>query len=396
MNRDYQNIHSGSFLTLPTEMVVFGLPAEEAVLAELQRRNARRAFVVSTRSLQSLADSPLHRIVRALGAHHAGTFAEVRAHAPREDVIAGARQAREAKADILIAVGGGSTIDAAKVMQMCLWFDLLSTQSLEPYLSGGDIEKQGGTTPATNAIRMIAVPTTLSAAEFTPMAGITNSETKAKQAFRHPLFGARLIVLDPSATLDTPDSLLFSSGVKAVDHAVETFCALNANPATEALSLQGLRLLSKALPEIRSQPSELQPRMNAQFGMWQAIAPFVSGAHIGASHGLGQAIGSSYQIPHGQTSCILLPAVLRWNAAENAERQEELSAAMSRPDRAAADLVAELVETLGEPTQLRSTSVKRSDFDEIARRALLLDPVRRNPRPINSVDDIKEILELAW
>src|SRR5712675_999705 len=126
MNRDYQNIHSGSFLTLPTEMVVFGLPAEEAVLAELQRRNARR-----------------------------------------EDVIAGARQAREAKADILIAVGGGSTIDAAKVMQMCLWFDLLSTQSLEPYLSGGDIEKQGGTTPATNAIRMIAVPTTLSAAEFT-------------------------------------------------------------------------------------------------------------------------------------------------------------------------------------------------------------------------------------
>jgi maleylacetate reductase len=117
---------------------------------------------------------------------------------------------------------------------------------------------------------------------------------------------------------------------------------------------------------------------------------------VGASHGIGYALGASHGIAHGHTSCVLLPAVLRWNAVVNAGRQQALSEAMDSEQRPAHALVAELVQLLEQPDSLRAVEIRREDFDTIARRALTYDPVRANPRPITTADDIKEILELAW
>jgi maleylacetate reductase len=184
--------------------------------------------------------------------------------------------------------------------------------------------------------------------------------------------------------------------MRAVDHAVESYCSPLANPATEALSLQGLRLLSRSLPRIKANPRDLEPRLEAQFGMWQAIAPSAAGVGMGASHGIGYALGGSFGVPHGHTSCVMLPSVLRWNAAVNGERQRALAAAMGAPDRSAADLVAELVAGLGQPGTLRAVGIKRENFGEIAERSLTYAPVQKNPRPVRSPADVKEILELAW
>jgi maleylacetate reductase len=245
-------------------------------------------------------------------------------------------------------------------------------------------------------IRMIAVSTTLSASEFTSNAGVTNLLTSTKEMFSHRLCAPRSVVLDPAVTLDTPEWLLLSTGMRAVDHAVESYCSPLANPATEALSLQGLRLLARSLPLIRANPRDLEPRLEAQFGMWQAIAPSAAGVGMGASHGIGYALGGSFGVPHGHTSCVMLPPVLRWNAAVNGERQRALAAAMGAPDRSAADLVAELVAGLGQPGTLRAVGIKRENFDEIAERSLTYAPVQKNPRPVRSPADVKEILELAW
>jgi maleylacetate reductase len=117
---------------------------------------------------------------------------------------------------------------------------------------------------------------------------------------------------------------------------------------------------------------------------------------MGASHGIGYALGASFGVAHGHTSCVMLPAVLRWNAAVNGERQRALAAAMGAPDAAAADLVRALVTTLDQPASLRAVGIKRENLDEIAARALSYPPVKMNPRPINSAADVKEILELAW
>ena len=387
----------GIFTMQAQERVVFGEPAGEALLTELKQRAARRVFVTSTRSLAKLSDGPLQAIETALGGLHAGTFSAISSHSPREDVIAGAAAARAAGADIIVAVGGGSVVDATKAILMCLWHDLDTPAAMEPYRSGRDDGRiPTPMAPPADPIRMIAIPTTLSAAEFTPNAGITNSETHFKQSFSHRLFVPMTVILDPEMTRATPEWLLVSTGIRSVDHAVESYCSPTANPATEPLSLQGLRLLHRALPAIVERGDDPAARLDAQFGMWQAIAASIAGAGSGASHGIGYVLGAGYGVPHGHTSCVMLPAVLRWNASFNGERQKALSAAMGAPERPAGDLVAELVQRIGQPGNLRALGIKRENLPDIAERAMTYAPVRRNPKKIAGPADVMEILEIAW
>jgi maleylacetate reductase len=387
---------AGLFNVTAQERIVFGTPAEDAVMQEVERSGARRVFLTSTRSLTQRQNGPLQRLERALGARYAGTFAAVRAHSPREDVVAGANAAREAGADLLVAVGGGSVIDATKGMLLCLWLGLDAPDAMDPYRAGFDRSSSSAAKPPADAVRMVTVSTTLSASEFTDSAGITEAATGTKQSFRHRLFAPRCVVLDPAATLDTPEWLLFCTAIRSVDHAAESYCSPLASLATEALSLQGLKLLHRALPAIRRNPADLAPRLEAQIGMWQAVSPLAAGVPTGASHGIGYALGSTFGVAHGHTSCVMLPAVLRWNAAVNADRQTALSEAMGAGDRPAWELIKELIVALDQPASLQAVGIERADLDEIARRALDYHPVRVNPRPISGVADVKEILELAW
>ncbi len=387
---------AGRFTVQPIDQIIFGTPLEEAIVAEADRIGASRVFVTSTRSLSQLENGPLQRAVHALGPRHVGTYSRISAHSPREDVIAGANAARAAKADLLVAIGGGSVIDATKAMLLCLWLGLDTIEAMEPYRDGIDGAKPAPVNPPAGAIRMIAISTTLSASEFKGTAGVTLSATNSKQSFNHRLMTPQTVILDPAATLDTPLWLLYATGIRAVDHACESYCNPKANLATEALSLQGLKLLHRSLPRVKADPASLEARMEAQFGMWQAIAPSQAGVAMGASHGIGYALGATFGVPHGHTSCVMLPAVLTWNAAVNGERQKALSEAMGAPARPAGELVKELVAGLDQPTTLREVGIKRESLDEIARRALTYRPVQINPRKISTPADVREILELAW
>jgi maleylacetate reductase len=251
---DRDGLKPGSYSVTAHERILWGRPAAEAVLEEADRYGANRIFVTSTRSLTEKQDGPLQRLERALGSRHVGTYARIRSHSPREDVVAGAAAARAAKADLLVAVGGGSVIDATKAMQLCLWLSLESVDAMELYCVGFERHKSIALALPPDPIRMLSVSTTLSASEFTENAGITQSRTNTKQSFRHRLFAPRSIVLDPAATLETPDWLLFATGIRSVDHAVENYCNSRASLATEALSLQGLKLLYRALPAIKRDP----------------------------------------------------------------------------------------------------------------------------------------------
>ncbi len=396
MTDPYAGLQSGIYPFTAQERIVHGVPAGSAVLAEAKRLGAKRVFIVSGRSLAALRDGPLQRVIAALGELHAGSFSAVRAHSPREDVIAAANAARACGADLLVGVGGGSAIDATKAVLACLWMGLDSPAAMEPYREAAPADVARAIQAPPQAIRMLAVSTTLSASEFTGMCGITDSSINAKQRYVHRLMVPVSAVLDPAATLDTPHDLLFSTAVRSVDHAVETWCSLQATPATEAASLQGLRLLARSLPAIARNPTDLKPRLEAQFGMWQAVTPLAAGVQTGASHGIGYALGAGFNVGHGHTSCVMLPAVLRWNAAVNSERQRALSEAMGAPGRPAHELIAELIAQLGQPGNLRSVGLRREQLDELAQRALVYPPVLANPRPIRAVADVREILEIAW
>jgi maleylacetate reductase len=384
---------AGSVELPALERVVFGQPAEIAVVEEVRRDGARKVFVISTRSLRHSQGGILERVERALGAAHAGTWTRIAAHTPVTDVVAAAASARAAHADVLVAIGGGSVVDATKAVQLALASRLEDVDAFTACINRTDQSDDG---VLNHGLRSIAVPTTLSAAEFTSIVGITDPRTNTKSLIRHRRLVPRSVVLDPAATLSTPVSLLLSTGVRAIDHAVETYCSPGAHPASEHLSLHGLQLLGEALPRIKRAPQDLEARLKAQLGMWQAVTPVAAGVPVGASHGIGYVLGSVYGVPHGYTSCVMLPAVLDWNAALNAARQRALSTALGAPDRAAFEIIAWLIEELGLPRSLRAVGIKRADLDDIAERALGYEWVRTNPRPITRVEHIRDILERAW
>lgn len=377
------------------DAVVYGRPAAEAVADLARRFGASRLMIMSTRSLADVAA----RLSEDLGVLSAGVFTSIAAHSPRADVIAGAAAAREAGADLLVAFGGGSVIDATKLMQLCLWGRIMSPEQLGPYRLGRGEDRRG---PAEikSGVRMIAIPTTLSAAEFTAIAGVTDDQPagggkSVKEAYTHPDMAPRAVVLDPAVTLGTPPKLWFSTGLKAVDHAVEQLCNLERAPMGDAVASEGLRLLAKGLPACKDDPGDVEARAQCQHGMWLAISGGASGRGMGASHAIGHTLGGSYGVPHGITSCITLHATLEWNRNYGADRQALVARLMGRRTLPAAVVVRDLVIKLGLPWRLSEVLIGASHFRDIAEHTMHDRSIRTNPRPIRSADDIVEILELA-
>jgi maleylacetate reductase len=379
------------------ERVVYGKPAGPALRAEAERMVAHRVFVTTSKSVAQSA--LLAEVIRELGDRYAGVYAGITAHSPRPCVIEGAALARDAKADLIVAVGGGSVIDATKAMLIALWQGATTIDDLDSYRAGrpkeGAAPPSEAIKPPANAVRMIAVPTTLSAAEFNAFAGVSDPRKGIKESFGHRLIVPRVIVLDPAATLATPVDLMLSTGLKAVDHAVERLCSQQANPFVIGTSTEALKLLARALPAHKAKPDDLETRMDLQFGMWLSIGAGTSGVGVGASHGIGHVLGAACQVPHGHTSCVMLPSVLRWNLPVNGERQKRVSEAFGKPETAAADLVASLVASLGLPQRLSDVGVGKDRFREIAEKSMHDRAVLNNPRPIKGPAEVIEILELA-
>jgi maleylacetate reductase len=385
--------HGATFKFSDQERVHFGGPLEDALAKDPAVIAASRVFVTSTRSLTSMEGGPLQRVVAALGDKFAGRFTSIAAHGPGPDVISAADAAREADADLLIAVGGGSVIDATKAMLMCLWEDIREEGQFAevwPRYKGSGPQAPGGPE------RMISVSTTLSAAEFNATAGVTDLAKGQKFPYTHSRFVPIAAILDPSATVNTPERLLAATGVRAVDHAVEGYCSPSANTMTDLLALAGLRNLAQGLRAIKHDARSLEHRERAQVGAWQSITAVTGGARGGASHGIGYALGAGFGVAHGETSCIMLPAVLRWNSSVNGERQKAIATAMSRSDLEPWQAVQELVQDLGLPSRLRDVSVPYDQLDRLAELALDYEATLNNPRRITSAAQVREILELAW
>jgi len=372
------------------DQIVYGRPAAEAV-AELARGwGARRILLTTTRSL---AEGLAKDFARSLGDLCVGVFADIGAHSPREGVIGGAKAARAADADLIVALGGGSVIDATKVMQLCLWAGLDRVEQLDAYRAGRGPDR-ADVTKIAPGVRFVAVPTTLSAAEFTPFAGVSDAARKVKEGYTHPMLAPRAVVLDPAMTLSTPQRLWASTGMKAVDHAVEQLCHPVRAPYADALAAEGLRRLAHGLIAVQGDPADLAARLECQFGMWLAISGVGSGRGMGPSHAIGHTLGGSYGVPHGITSCVTLPAVLAWTAAAAIPQEAQVSELLGFSG-SAGDAVRNLADGLDLPTDLRSVGIERKDFQAIAEHTMHDAGVRNSPRPIRGPEDIVEILELA-
>jgi maleylacetate reductase len=386
-------LQSGRVVFSHMEEVLFGQPAAPAI-AELAK-DARCVFLMVSGTLNRETDE-IDKVRRALGNRCVGVFDKMLPHTPRSAVIAAAEQAREARADLIVTIGGGSITDAAKAVQLCLANDVRTPDAIDALRPVKGPDGALGPPPC-NAptVRQISVPTTLSAGEFSAIAGVTNEGTKVKELIRHPYIIPRAVVLDPAMTVHTPEWLFLSTGIRAVDHCVEGICSNEAHPYADAQALRGLALLTQGLPRVKADPSDLQARLDCQLGSWLSMAPLASGVPMGASHGIGYVLGAVFDVPHGHTSCIMLPAVMRWNMSVNAERQALVAAAMGHPGDDAADVLDEFIAGLGMPRSLGAVNVGVAEFDRIAEQAMGTPWVPRNPRRIDGPAQVREILELA-
>jgi maleylacetate reductase len=202
------------------EAVVFGRAAAEAVAEEARRLDAEHVFLMVSGTLNRETHE-VAKVRRALGNRFAGLFDRMQPHTPRRAVIEAAEAAREADADLIVTIGGGSVTDGAKAVQLCLANDIRTPEALDDYrpVKGPDgaLRPPPCTPPS---VRQITVPTTLSAGEFSAIAGVTNEGRRVKELFRHPQIIPRAVVLDPTVTVHTPEWLWLSTGIRAVDHCV--------------------------------------------------------------------------------------------------------------------------------------------------------------------------------
>jgi len=383
-------VHRGRVVFGAMDEVVFGEAAAAALVAQMDRLSASRAFLMVSGTLNRQTDE-IEKIRDALAARFAGLFDAMPQHTPREAVIAATDAARAARADLIVTVGGGSITDGAKAVQLCLANDIRTVADIDR------IRAVKGAVPTINApsVRQISVPTTIAGGEFSSIAGVTNQQTHVKEMLAHRLAMPRAVILDPAITLHTPEWLFLSTGIRAVDHCVEGLCSREAHPYADAQALKGLSLLAQGLPRVKADPHDLDARMDCQIGTWLSVGPLASGVPMGASHGIGYVLGAAYGVPHGYTSCVMLPSVMRWNRSANGERQALVANAMGCPGEDAADVLDRFIRGLGMPRSLGEVRVGKEHFDAIAKQAMATPWVPRNPRRIDGPAQLREILELA-
>jgi maleylacetate reductase len=387
---------TGAYRFPAMESVIYGRPFTGVIKDEVERADAHAVFVLASGTL-ARETGLVDELRAALGNRFAGLHAKIGSHTPRVDCVAAANAAREAGADLIVTLGGGSVTDAAKIVAMCLANDISDAQDLDNYRAR--IDADGKTTrPHTEApqVRTITIPTTLSAGEYTASAGCTDTARNVKESFSHPMMMAKAVVLDPVATMRTPEWLFLSTGIRAVDHAVEDICSPLCQPLSEGASAQALKLLGHGLRGVKSAPTDLDARLECQLGAWMSMIGSQTGVPKGASHGIGHVLGGTAHVPHGYTSCVMLPHVLRFNHAVNADRQALVSDALGDRDAPAADLVAGLIADLGLPSRLRDVGVKEEQLDRIAELSMHDRWIHTNPRKIDGPPVVRELLNAAW
>jgi alcohol dehydrogenase class IV len=377
------------------ERVHSGGPVAEAVAEEAERIGAKRVFLVCSHTLNTKTDE-IEKVRRALGAKLVGAFDQVRPHVPREDVSAATVAAEKVSPDLLVCIGGGSATDLTKILAVCLKHGLRTPESMEPYRLVVNADTTV-TAPAFDGpdIPVIIAPTTLSGGEFNALSGVTDKVTNVKQGYVHPKMTPRAVIMDPALTVHTPEWIWLSTGVRSFDHAFETLGALNSNDWYDGMAMNAVRLLSQGLARVKRNPKDLEARQMCQMGAWCSMTSIVCGLPMGISHAVGHALGGSFNVPHGYTSCVMAPFALEFNRPMNGERQKLISIAFGQPDRPAHELADEAIRGLGMPRSLTAVGLKETDLEPLAGFTFQDIWCGTNPRPIANASELVPLLRRA-
>jgi alcohol dehydrogenase len=392
---------TGEFSFTRLEKVIFG-PGKIAELGtELERRGLERVIIVTGKSLGR--GKLLQRVVDATGGRCIAVFDGAAQHVPAATVRALTAEIERCEADAVVSVGGGSPIDTSKV-------------AIASAINGRDMTLEAReldsasmfarAAPGGRDIVHIAVPTTLSAGEYTSGGGVMNEETRIKRGVFDPRLQARLIINDPELTVETPEWLWVATGMRALDHAVEAIYSVRHQPFIDALAVKAIKLLTEHLPaSIKMHGDEaIAHRGYCQVAAWCSLFGGLN-TGLGVSHALGHQIGPKWDVPHGVTSCITLPHAMRFVAGISPQRFESIAEGLGLPfDRenpsagalACADRVAQFVAGFDVPRTLRAAGVGHNELRAVAE-AVQHEIARFEvvDRPV-TLDEVAALLEAAY
>jgi maleylacetate reductase len=396
---------NGQFAMLPMDDVHFGAGSVTKLAAALEQYGIARAVIITGNSLAQETDL-VDRVAGATGGCVAGVFSATSQHVPRESVIAAADFVRSKNADAIISFGGGTPNDTAKAVTICIAENITEPDGLEAIRIKFEYpDKLEIPSLSADPLPMFAVPTTLSAGEFTFFVGITDRKRQVKDLYLDKRITAKCVFIDPELTLATPERLWLGTGMRSVDHCIEAMCSSTHQPFTDALAYRSLNMLVRYLRETKADPGDLTARGQCMVAAWMSVCGLASVA-LGLSHGIGHQLGARCNVPHGETSAVMLHNVMAFNRQETLAQQAWVAEAMgvdigamseAEAASAAADEVLKLVrDDLGLPWRLRDVGVSETDFDGIASDALEDLVVASNPRKIESKDQVIELLKTAW
>ena len=385
----------------PVERIHYGENVvSEKLIEELQSLNVKQILIVTTNSM--LNSSAYKAMVASLQFNNFSTHVTIsKQHVPEEILMKDLKLIKEFNPHVIISCGGGSPIDAAKIISFILSENIQSSSDL--YLYSENIRKKKIT--MNSFIYHFAIPTTLSASEFTGIAGVTNDEDHLKYKFSHINMTPKQVFLDPTFTLDTPEWLWLSTAIRAVDHAVETLYSPIPNPINTSLALQALKKLYVYLPLTKEHPSNLEYRLQCQIGSWLSLFS-VSNIKLGLSHSIGHQLGALYNIPHGITSAIMLPHVMNLLLPQTLNEQYQITETLgqatgilNRDAQMAPQLIRQFIKDLGIPHRLRDFNVPKESLQTVVNNILSDIQGEQNSFVLNIVNIEKEIvalLEAAW
>ncbi|KAI8966805.1 putative Fe-containing alcohol dehydrogenase [Daldinia sp. FL1419] len=388
-------------------LVSYGLPFVESLLKHADDTfRATRIYVISSRTLATNT-AYLDELKKALGSKLAGVRIGMKPHSLWSEILEIVADARKVDADLIVTLGAGSLTDAAKIVSFALANDVSTHVELDSLCTTSP-KRRDNINPS--KVPVVCIPTSLSGGEYSSFAGATNDETGQKHAFSGAIQGPALAILDPELTTTTPDKVWLSTGIKAVDHCVETLCSLKSDREADRDARQGLSRLIPGLIKSKQNRKDLEARLQCQLGARDAMSACSRGVPLGASHGIGHQLGPA-GVGHGETSCILNPAVCKYNYKKgaNVERQNAIiqllwedpeargifsQKGLKKETADLGDLMDAIIRALELPRTLKEFGIGEDKLGNIAEHSLKDRWVQTNPAPLDK-EGVLEILRMV-
>ena len=377
----------------PRTRLVFGVGAVEQVGALARELGASRVLLVTDPGLVMAGHAPrIERLLRDSGLETT-TFAEVHENPTTADVGRCLEAARASQVNLFVAVGGGSAMDTAKGCNFLL-------------TNGGCMADYWGVGKASKPmLPLIAIPTTAgTGSECQSAALIADDTSHRKMACLDPKAAARIAILDPALTLSLPPPVTAHTGIDAIAHAVETAVTTKRNALSLMFSHEALKLTIPSLERVLTHPEDIQARGHMLLGAALA-GTAIENSMLGAAHAAANPLTAHFGVVHGEAVGIMLPAVVRFNAADEQAKRgyaelasaPEIACVSEGLDHAVNALVAELSRLLDAANVARSLAdlgVTRSEVPKLAKEAARQWTASYNPRPVD-VRDFETLYEEA-